>query len=190
MKFSQKEMEDLVISWIVLGISFAVFRLGVSRLVRNPVLIVQMLIIVGSAFVLHELSHKYMAQKYGLWAEYRKYTWGLVLAFFLGLTRIVFFAAPGAVMIMSTGWVTSEIEGKTSLAGPVCNIAVGAAALLLKLTGVYTGFLTELAMINFFLAVFNLIPIPPMDGSKVVRYNPLLWTAVFISAILLLVFSF
>ncbi|MBU6996152.1 MAG: site-2 protease family protein [Theionarchaea archaeon] len=190
MKFSEKELEDLVVSWIVLGISFAVFRLGVSSLVRNPILIVQMLIIVGSAFVLHELSHKYVAQKYGLWAEYRKYTWGLVLAFFLGVTRFIFFAAPGAVVIMSTGWVTREIEGKTSLAGPVCNIAVGVTALLLRYAGMYPGFLTELAMINLFLAVFNLLPVPPMDGSKIIRYNPLLWTGVFISAGLLLFISF
>jgi Zn-dependent protease len=190
MKFSQKEMEDLLISWIVLGIAFAVFRKGVSSLVRNPLLIVQMLIIVGTAFVLHELSHKYVAQKYGLWAEYRKYTLGLVLAFFLALTRFIFFAAPGAVMIMGTGWVTPEIEGKTSLAGPVCNIAVGATALLLKLGGVYPGFLTELAMINFFLAVFNLLPIPPMDGFKIMRYNPLLWIGVFVSAGVLLFITF
>ncbi|MGC1121371.1 MAG: site-2 protease family protein [Candidatus Methanofastidiosia archaeon] len=190
MKFSQKEMEDLVISWIVLGIAFAVFRLGVSSLVRNPLVIVQMLIIVGTAFVLHELSHKYVAQKYGLWAEYRKYTWGLVLAFFLALTRFIFFAAPGAVMIMGTGWVTPEIEAKTSLAGPVCNIAVGVTALLLKFAGFFTYFLAELAMINFFLAVFNLLPIPPMDGSKIMRYNPLLWIAVFVSAGLLLFISF
>jgi hypothetical protein len=54
MKFSQREIEDLVVSWIVLGISFAVLREGVSSLVRNPTLIVQFLIIVGTAFVLHE----------------------------------------------------------------------------------------------------------------------------------------
>ncbi|MBU7024812.1 MAG: site-2 protease family protein [Theionarchaea archaeon] len=190
MKFSQKEMEDLLISWIVLGIAFAIFRMGVSSLVRNPLLIVQMLIIVGTAFVLHELSHKYVAQKYGLEAEYRKYTLGLALAFFLALTRFIFFAAPGAVMIMGTGWVTPEIEGKTSLAGPVCNIAVGATALLLTLAGIYPSFLTELAMINFFLAVFNLLPIPPMDGFKIMKYNPLLWIGVFVSAGVLLFITF
>jgi hypothetical protein len=32
-----------------------------------------------AAFFIHELSHKFMAQKYGLWSEFRMYPWGLLL---------------------------------------------------------------------------------------------------------------
>jgi Zn-dependent protease len=197
MKFSQKEIEDLLISWLILSLAFAMFRLeDVSipyvpyALLQNPIFVLQMFIIVGTAFVLHELSHKYVAQKYGLWAEYRKWTWGLILAFFLSLTGVIFFAAPGAVMIMSTAWITPEIEAKTSIAGPLTNITVGIVAMLIGATGYFSNFLTELAVINFFLAVFNLLPIPPMDGSKILKYNGMIWIIAFGTAAVLLFLAY
>lgn len=60
-------------------------------------------------------------------------------------------------------------------AGPLTNIvlAVAMAALfrLLPATSdyllVYKGILAYVVMINVWLAVFNLVPIPPLDGSKV-----------------------
>lgn len=198
MKFSQQEINDLLISWVLLSIAFALFMRGGIRgllvpggAMEMPMYIVRMLIIVGTAFVLHELSHKYVAQKYGLWAEYRKWNYGLLLALFLSATGFFFFAAPGAVMIMSAGWMTPEIEAKTSIAGPATNISVGILAILLGAAGVFPPFLQdilpELAVINFFLAVFNLLPIPPMDGSKVLRYNVVLWVVAFVLAIVLLI---
>ena len=196
MKFSRNEINDLLISWIVLSVAFTLFTrnglMGIVRVGFNGLSthILQMLIVVGTAFVLHELSHKYVAQSYGLWAEYRKWNIGLIFAFFLSLTGFFFFAAPGAVMIMSTGWVTPEIEAKTSIAGPAANITVGIVALLIRGAGFFPGFLAYLASINFFLAIFNLLPIPPMDGSKIIRYNILMWLIPFILAVVMLVYIF
>ncbi len=183
MKFSQKEISDLLISWIVLSVAFVLFTRS-----TNPVFIPQMFFIVGTAFGLHELSHKYVAQSYGLWSEYRKWNFGLLLALLFGLLayfsgRGILFAAPGAVMIMSTGWITPEIEAKTSIAGPLANIAVGAVAVLIRAVGLFYGFLTYLAMINFLLAVFNLLPFPPFDGSTVLRYNFVMWVSAFAVAL-------
>lgn len=194
MKFSEREVHDLVISWVVLSVAFTLLRqhgvLGIlsgrSSLFQDPLLFPKMFAIVGTAFVLHELSHKYVAQTYNLWAEYRKWTQGLIFAFILSLTGLFLFAAPGAVMIMGTGYITPEIEARTSLAGPIANITVGIVALLVR-SAVGFPFLTELAAINFFLAVFNLLPIHPMDGSKVLRYNAGMWVVAFGSAAVLLI---
>lgn len=66
--------------------------------------------------------------------------------------------------------------GLTALAGPVSNITLALVVYLAYLifsrtTGVSitTGFLFAYAVfLNLFLAMFNLLPIPPLDGSKVV----------------------
>ncbi|HLD38680.1 MAG TPA: site-2 protease family protein, partial [archaeon] len=35
-------------------------------------------------------------------------------------------------------------------------------------------------MVNIWLAVFNMLPIPPLDGSKVLAWDKRIWAGVFI----------
>ncbi|HPD45357.1 MAG TPA: site-2 protease family protein [Anaerohalosphaeraceae bacterium] len=58
----------------------------------------------------------------------------------------------------------------TSLAGPVANLMTAAVALgllYLPLGSFWWSMLFSVLLINFNLAVFNLLPIPPLDGSKI-----------------------
>jgi Zn-dependent protease len=62
-----------------------------------------------------------------------------------------------------------------ALAGPLTNVALAALfALPLRfgtaevIGGTYERVLASVVVINCLLAIFNLIPIPPLDGSKVV----------------------
>lgn len=61
--------------------------------------------------------------------------------------------------------------GLTGMAGPATNILIAIAfALVYHLVGANTivgVFCIPVIQINLFLAIFNLIPIPPLDGSKV-----------------------
>ncbi|HHW99337.1 MAG TPA: site-2 protease family protein [Firmicutes bacterium] len=64
-----------------------------------------------------------------------------------------------------------------SLAGPGINLLLGFVATLLRLLLLYnTGYtplvklLEWLIIYNVYLAVFNLIPIPPLDGSKLLFF--------------------
>ena len=184
MKFTRREINDLFISWIVLSFALAVLWWGIDR----PLLILRMMpqsiIAVGTGFAFHEMAHKYVAQKYGLAAEFRRWDFGLLMAVissFLGFL----FAAPGAVHIF--GYADEKTMVKTSVSGPATNFIIALISIGLSFF-ISSNFLHFLAYFNLFLALFNLLPVPPMDGSKVLRYSPLLWGVMFFSIIGLLLF--
>jgi len=138
----------------------------------------------------HEFAHKAVAQKKGLWAEFRLTTWGVVLTFvsiFLPFRMI----APGAMMI--AGSPNGDEIVKISIAGPITNLifssAFVAAAFSLPATG-FGGMLFFAAYINAFMAVFNLIPFGVLDGFKIFTFNKKLWALAFIPAVSLAVFTF
>jgi len=186
--FSGIEIRDIVISWIALGVafSFALAQGGLNVIqlastgqfsASDAVTLVSIsLVTVGPGFVFHELSHKFVAQRYGYWAEFRMWPMGLVLALVTSLIGFIF-AAPGATYISGTN-ITKEENGVISVAGPMMNVAI--AALFTPLLLLSGGSLLYLVgyigvRINVFLALFNMLPIGPLDGSKVFRWNKLLW---------------
>jgi Zn-dependent protease len=60
-----------------------------------------------------------------------------------------------------------------SLAGPLSNVLLllftALINYLVKPTGLFATFVMTFAIVNIVLAVFNLLPIPPLDGHKIVR---------------------
>lgn len=61
-------------------------------------------------------------------------------------------------------------ESMMALAGPIFNLILLFAAQALRWEGIWTGPLSEdFVQFNFWLAVFNLIPILPLDGGRVTR---------------------
>jgi Zn-dependent protease len=98
------------------------------------------------------------------------WTQGLILAFITALMGFVF-AAPGAVYI--SGMITKRQNGIISAAGPGVNIAIAFVMMALALfsTPFIAGVALFIAWINIFLAGFNLIPLPPLDGSKILAWG-------------------
>jgi len=59
-------------------------------------------------------------------------------------------------------------EALVALAGPMTNIAIAFFVVLLYKTGLVTQNIAFMAVyMNVFLAFLNLLPIPPLDGSKI-----------------------
>ena len=201
-RFTKKEIRDLIISFLI--ISFIVIALGFTILYSNGdyshigIVFPVVMIGVGVGFIFHELGHKFVAMHYGYYAEYELWPTGLIIALVSSFFGFIF-AAPGAVVIYSQG-MEEKTNGLISIAGPLVNIALGLIFfLILGSLGdfVYTeaGAIVYLicvlgTRINFFLAAFNLLPIPPLDGSKVLSWSVPIWLVTFaIAAILVLFFG-
>jgi len=123
--------------------------------------------------VLHELSHKFFAQRYGHFAEFRYDLQQILFALVISMFGFLF-VAPGAVYMH--GYITKRQNGIISLSGPAANMLLAAIMLalglaanveLLKVVFLYT------FQINSWLALFNLIPIMNFDGAKILAWNKL-----------------
>ena len=188
----QREVRDIVLSMLVIAIAFAWPGFPLPALTKIALTFAAVIIAVGTGFILHELAHKYTAIHYGCHSEYFAWPYGLALALALSfLTNGGFvFAAPGAVYI--AGEINRRQNGIISIAGPLVNILL--AILFFVVLAFVVPLLAsnvEIAMIaatiafigmrvNFFLAAFNLLPFGPLDGTKVISWNPIVWGILFV----------
>ncbi len=188
-KIDSNEAVNILISVLVISLAFAIVFSGVSTLnLQLAYAFLLILVTVGLGFILHEMAHKYVAIKYGLQARYVMWTLGLLLAIIMAFLVGFVFAAPGATYIWG-GNVTKEENGKISLAGPLTNLAL--AILFTPL--VFIPALSEVGLVgvqvNLFLGAFNLIPIFPLDGSKVLDWDWRIWlVSILVLAIPLFIF--
>ncbi|HIG98235.1 TPA: hypothetical protein HA231_02340 [Candidatus Woesearchaeota archaeon] len=196
MRFSHVELQHLLRAWIVISLAFAMMNSGGFSV--TPGFLVAAIIsavTVGTGFLLHELMHKYLAQKYGCHAEFRAFDFMLLIAFVLALIRSpILFAAPGAVFI--SGNVNIARNGRISAAGPMTNIVLAAAFLgvkILLLPFFPSGLLAQVASygasINAWLAVFNMLPFMGLDGSKVLYWNTRAYAALLFLSIGMMVLA-
>jgi Zn-dependent protease len=191
--FSPQERIDLLISWISLSIAFALMISPTLLQISNLIIAFPIAFLaVGTGFVFHELAHREAAKHYGFHSEFRAWYPGLAIA--IGLVLIsggrFFFAAPGATYYLATN-PTKKQDGIISIAGPVVNIIVGTILVIIGAI-VPDSFLQfmfiQSGMINFFFALFNMIPIWPFDGSKVIAWRGEYWLIVTAIAAILVFF--
>jgi Zn-dependent protease len=192
MNFSEKEIFDLVKAWIAISIAFGIY-IAKDNLVSlfSPEFSTYLLIAaftVGIGFLLHELGHKFMAQKYKFLAEFRSYDPMLILAILISFLGVIFIA-PGAVMIHGY-YMTKEKNGKISAAGPIVNLALAFIFLALFFLGIDNLFIYYGAFINSLIALFNMIPLGPLDGKKIIKWSkPIYYSMLVVGIIFLFVSS-
>lgn len=126
-----------------------------------------------SAFLVHELAHKFLAQYYGSWSEFRAQVYGLVITAISALPIMPFkFIAPGAVMV---GLTDRNKFGRVALVGPLTNLVMGFSFLVSAHLYSYHSFLYAGASFNAWIALFNLLPFGVLDGQKIFAWNKIAW---------------
>jgi Zn-dependent protease len=170
--FSRTELLHLSVAVLALTFAFSIV-LGPQREGQLPRFelptVLTAFLAVGTGFVLHELAHKVVAQRYGHWAEFRAQFGGLGLTVLVAAFTKFLFAAPGAVLIQ--GRVTPRENGLISLVGPGMNLLIAAVCYPLAWStdteALQPTIFGGIAMVNAVLCLFNLVPIGPLDGRKV-----------------------
>ena len=176
MGIGKEELKHIAIAVLVLSVSFTILYRNVTGFFSTNWMLNLLgwfafsLVAVTCSFLLHELGHKFVAQRMGAWAEFRMYPAGLVMGLIMSVLGFLI-AAPGAVMI--SGRINDKDNGLISIAGPAVNGALAAIflALALKTTGELMVLFYLIANLNVILAIFNMLPIMPFDGSKIYKWS-------------------
>ena len=187
--FSPKELKHLAIAGLLvmgIGLSSILYYVPNSGDWLAGLLIFGLFAVVLTAsFFAHEIAHKVTAQKRGLWAEFRLTLWGALLTLISVISPLLKIIAPGAVVV--SGSSTSQEMGRISLAGPATNIVLSVILFSLALAAstqqslVYDILLLA-ALLNGFMAVFNLVPIGMLDGFKIFSWDKKIWSVAFAAA--------
>lgn len=182
-----KELEDLTVSALLLALAFGIvfsggiFAFSEPNILRGVIFMSGISVVgVSSGFVLHEMGHRFLARRFGYFAEYVMWPTGLVIALVFSFFGFVF-AAPGAVWIHPGGDILGKSSlsrqaqlGLISISGPVMNICLAVIFLVLNISHPTLLFVIG-ARINTWLAIFNLLPLGPLDGAAIFGWSKGVW---------------
>lgn len=163
----------------------------------SPAFLVSWVVWAIGAVVLHELGHGWAAIRFGdrTPIETGHMTWNP--AVHMGTMGMIVFAVIGlpfgAMPVDPSRMRGRHAESLMSLAGPMMNLALAAGALVAGMIWMGVGgghwipsvhaneplysnlvlFFRVGLWLNMLLMVFNLVPVPPLDGSRIVaHYSP------------------
>jgi len=189
-QFSPGEISSIIIAWLVLSVAITYQNfVGLFTGIGSFEIVIAGFVATATGFIIHEMGHKFVAIRRGYVAHFRLWMWGLLLTLFV----VVFsgggivFGAPGAVYIAPAAMAAYGYDSTyrprdpeqenmvISAAGPGINLAFALAFLGLFLAAPLGSFLSTIAQFGFALNVglgsFNMLPVPPLDGSKIFRKN-------------------
>ncbi|MEK7143008.1 MAG: site-2 protease family protein [Patescibacteria group bacterium] len=147
------------------------------NLISNPLQFIAFLVAILGAISIHEFAHAFTANLYG--DNTPKLMGRLTLNPFahLDLWGTIFLLLAGfgwgkPVIVNPQNFKNPRLDNLTvSLAGPISNlilaVILGLILRFFNLPAFLSSMLEILIFFNLVLMIFNLIPIPPLDGSKI-----------------------
>ena len=211
-RFSSTEKRDLLIASILVmlvGISMMGYQRGIFYAIPQliylvsaglwwyPALTIGIFLV---SFMAHEMAHKFVAQHYGQWSEFRMTQQGYILS---ALAILMSFPIFGTGVVATSRAKNLEEDAKVNMAGPLTNLILAAGIaigmlLVVAAVGVPVDYPTRLMcsilrnglMLNAMLGAFNMIPIQPFDGATVIRWNKPVWAALLVALLALFLFGF
>lgn len=198
----REEIKNIVIADVVLIVAFSLTMSGgITSIGTSGTSFISTFIwylpiatlAVTLSFVLHELMHKFVAQHYGAIAGFRASTNGLVITLITGALGFLL-GIPGATVIYASNFTKKE-NGIVSLAGPLTNFVVFVVfvslvyALKPPTDSYLYAALDFTIFVSILLAFFNMLPISPLDGSKILAWNKVVYVSV-LAVIFVLMFEF
>jgi Zn-dependent protease len=184
--FSHREIEHLAVATLLIigvGLSLVVFTYS------DYLVLASLVAMFTVSFVSHEIAHKIVAQRSGLWAEFRLIPISALLTMLSIVSPIFKIIAPGAV-IVSAG-ADQRTMGKTSIAGPATNIFLGTAFLAAAFASTgYRAVFAPVAYFNSWIALFNLLPFAVLDGVKIFNWDKRIWASAFAASVALAILSY
>lgn len=154
-----------------------------------------------TAFLFHEFGHRQVAIHFGLQTKFRLLTFGMLITLFGlvsgimslvgGVTGLPALALPGAVVVLGL----DKIDRKTGLckaAGPIVNLVYGSILLMISFIiprDLYplNNLIGVAAYLNFWLGLFNMIPIGILDGQNIWKWNKKIFLILLASLLILLI---
>lgn len=181
----RKDLRDTLIALVILTLIFAYDSQNLGNIVNN---FAPALIAIGIALFVNKTVHSWAAKRFGCATYFRLWMPGIVFALLLMIVGFKF-PAIGFVVVHPFAFgrwghrsrrLSMTEEGLMGLAGPGSNILL--AMLLRTIPGPMFSYMS---FVSAYFAIFNLIPIKPLDGSKIVFWKPLAWLFLVIINILL-----
>lgn len=169
-------------SWLVASAALAIAVWGVGGRATLASLSPPLAVVIG--FIVHEMAHKLVARRGGMRAEFVATREGLVITILSALLPLKILA-PGYVRVYTHYRISPRWAFYSVAAGPASNIAIALVSLGISMAAgsqLVAYVARVFAEINAWLALFNLIPVSPLDGYKILSQDWRLWLALSLAA--------
>ena len=195
-EFSLGELKDLLITTLILGFLFSathryfVYTAPISVLTN----FIAASIIFSFVIAGYIIGTKFFAERYNCRAEFVLWPIGAIFSIVVTMLTQFVFAVVGSIQITTKHSVrlgyrfiglTNEELGKISLGGPLINLILAVFGFVFS--PLSPGFFNVFIKMNLIFALFNMVPIPQMNGSKVFGWNRMVWGS-FTAVLLVLLF--